>query len=293
MTGLGDRLKEARTAKGFTLDDLQSITKIQKRYLAGIENEDYSMMPGSFYVRAFIKQYAEAVGLDAEEMLSLYKESVPVAELKDQENQLVQPTVRRRMSRRNSRFVEMMPKITVALFIIVIIFVVYFLVKHNASKQPQIENHGEQEPISMQDSNKPDAGESDDTTDEKGKEDQEMEEPVQPEEPEKPEQTLTNVSVNGQLSTYSLTGAAEFKLEIRAVGNSWIGVVDSAQQERMTPGAREMKAGETVELDVSDTDSVRIRVGYSPSTEIYVNGELLEYVSERTTQTIAIEYVKE
>ena len=32
-------------------------------------------MPGSFYVRAFIKQYAEAVGLDADEMLSLYRDS--------------------------------------------------------------------------------------------------------------------------------------------------------------------------------------------------------------------------
>ncbi len=64
MTGLGERLKEARTAKGYSLDDLQSITKIQKRYLSGIENEDYSMMPGAFYVRAFIKQYSEAVGLD-------------------------------------------------------------------------------------------------------------------------------------------------------------------------------------------------------------------------------------
>ena len=57
------------------MDDLQSITKIQKRYLSGIENEDYSMMPGAFYVRAFIKQYAEAVGLDPDEMLALYKES--------------------------------------------------------------------------------------------------------------------------------------------------------------------------------------------------------------------------
>ena len=59
------------------MDDLQSITKIQKRYLSGIENEDYSMMPGSFYVRAFIKQYAEAVGLDPDEMLSMYKDTAP------------------------------------------------------------------------------------------------------------------------------------------------------------------------------------------------------------------------
>ncbi len=43
-----------------------------------------------------------------------------------------------------------------------------------------------------------------------------------------------------------------------------------------------MNAGESVELDVSDTDRVRIRVGRTASTEIYVNGELLEYANDRT-----------
>ena len=61
MTELGKILKEAREAKGLSLDDLQQITKIQKRYLIGIEEGNYDMMPGKFYVRAFIKQYAEAV----------------------------------------------------------------------------------------------------------------------------------------------------------------------------------------------------------------------------------------
>ena len=65
LTELGNRLKEARLSKGYSLDDLQEITKIQKRYLVGIEEGNYSIMPGSFYVRAFIKQYAEAVGLDS------------------------------------------------------------------------------------------------------------------------------------------------------------------------------------------------------------------------------------
>ena len=54
-----------------------------------------------------------------------------------------------------------------------------------------------------------------------------------------------------------------------------------------------LAAGESVEIDVSDTDSVRIRVGRTASTEIYVNGELLEYANDRTTQNIIIEYEKE
>ena len=77
MTELGNRLKEAREAKGLSLDDLQELTKIQKRYLIGIEEGNYSMMPGKFYVRAFIKQYCEAVGLDSEEIFEQYKSEIP------------------------------------------------------------------------------------------------------------------------------------------------------------------------------------------------------------------------
>ncbi|WP_139037439.1 helix-turn-helix domain-containing protein, partial [Bacillus pumilus] len=62
MTELGKRLVEAREEKGMSLEDLQTVTKIQKRYLLAIEQGNYDIIPGKFYVRAFIKQYAEAVG---------------------------------------------------------------------------------------------------------------------------------------------------------------------------------------------------------------------------------------
>ena len=77
LTELGTRLKEARLSKGYSLDDLQEITKIQKRYLIGIEEGNYSIMPGTFYVRAFIKQYAEAVGLDSNEIFRKFKNEIP------------------------------------------------------------------------------------------------------------------------------------------------------------------------------------------------------------------------
>ena len=139
VTELGDRLKEARKEKGYTLDDLQEITKIQKRYLAGIENEEYSSMPGSFYVRAFIKQYAEAVGLDADEMLSLYKDSASKADTEEEERQLTAPTLSRRSSRSTGQLSQVMPKIIVALFIIVIIVAVAFLWTHNPSRAPEVD----------------------------------------------------------------------------------------------------------------------------------------------------------
>ncbi len=77
LTELGDKLKQARREKGLSLDDLQQVTKIQKRYLVAIEEGNYAVMPGKFYARAFIKQYAEAVGLDSATLFDEFESEVP------------------------------------------------------------------------------------------------------------------------------------------------------------------------------------------------------------------------
>ena len=290
MTGLGDRLREARIAKGYSLDDLQSITKIQKRYLSGIENEEFGSMPGSFYVRAFIKQYAEAVGLDADEMLLLYKDSSGKLELKEEELQQAPQTLSRRSSSSNSRFNEVLPKIIVALFVILILAVMWFFWKHNiANKTPDIETDNSiiVEKDNPEDTNKDEEDVTEDDTD--ADEDAERtEEPVA-------QQEFVHENDAGEDSFFRLSNTDEFTLEIRASGDSWIGILDRSNTERMPQprGAYTLAAGDTVEVDVSDTDRVRIRVGRTASIEIYVNGELLEYASERTTQNIIIEYEKE
>lgn len=293
VTGLGDRLKEARKAKGFTLDDLQEITKIQKRYLLGIENEEYNTMPGSFYVRAFIKQYAEAVDLDADEMLSLYKGSAETVEaVEEEERQKVAPTLTRSRSRSTNQLTQVMPKIIVALFIIVIILVVAFLWKHNAGNkeegplapndQIQIDQTKPKEKPSTSPTKDEEEDGAVDETDSDGEEQSDEEDNSQ---------VLEHVQVSGQDAMYVLKDSDQFKLEIRTTGPSWIGVTDENQQE-LTTEARTMEAGESVEIDAKDKEKVRIRVGRTAETEIYVNGELLEYASDSITQNIHIEFEK-
>jgi cytoskeletal protein RodZ len=65
---IGPILKKARTDQGLTLSDVEQATKIRKRYLEGLEREDYGMLPDAVYVQGFLKTYASYLGLDGDEM---------------------------------------------------------------------------------------------------------------------------------------------------------------------------------------------------------------------------------
>ena len=80
MSGIGEKLRKAREAKGLSISDIEKTTKIQSRYLEAIENNEFDKLPGDFYVRAFIRQYAQIVGLDGKELLNEYSDA-PVNEV--------------------------------------------------------------------------------------------------------------------------------------------------------------------------------------------------------------------
>lgn len=129
MTELGNRLKEARKEKGISLDDLQEMTKIQKRYLKNIEEGNYDSMPGKFYVRAFIKQYAEAVGLDPETLFEEYQSDIPRTEQEEFPEQLSRvQTSSKRAAPDTFKMMNVLPRILVVAAIIAILFLLWFVV---------------------------------------------------------------------------------------------------------------------------------------------------------------------
>jgi len=65
---IGDRLKEAREARGMSLDDVASQTRIPIRHLQHIESEDWDALPGVTYCVGFTRAYANMVGLDGAEL---------------------------------------------------------------------------------------------------------------------------------------------------------------------------------------------------------------------------------
>jgi cytoskeletal protein RodZ len=61
---ISETLRQARLRSGVDLDKLAAKTKINPRYLEAIEKGDFDKLPGGIFARMFIKQYADAVGLD-------------------------------------------------------------------------------------------------------------------------------------------------------------------------------------------------------------------------------------
>jgi len=70
MELIGARLKQARTMANLALQDIADRTKISLRFLAAIENDDFSALPGRVYIFGFTRAFARAVGIDEESLVA-------------------------------------------------------------------------------------------------------------------------------------------------------------------------------------------------------------------------------
>jgi cytoskeletal protein RodZ len=66
---LPERLLAARERKGVDLYRAERDTKIRARYLAALERGDWRELPGAVYTKGFLRNYAQYLGLDPDEIL--------------------------------------------------------------------------------------------------------------------------------------------------------------------------------------------------------------------------------
>jgi len=87
MESIGDKLKFEREQKGYSIEQIARDTNIAKRYLEALEAEDFSAFPGDPYLIGFLRNYADYLGIEPDEMVTLYKnfkiqsQPVPMDEL--------------------------------------------------------------------------------------------------------------------------------------------------------------------------------------------------------------------
>ena len=70
---IGSYLRQAREAIGMSLEELQEKTRIQKSFLIAIENGEFDKLPSPFYVRTYLRSYANCVKIEPHHILRQYR----------------------------------------------------------------------------------------------------------------------------------------------------------------------------------------------------------------------------
>jgi cytoskeletal protein RodZ len=70
---IGSTLKEARTKKSVSYEDVHSKIKIHPRVLQLLEEEKFDKLPSPLFVKSFLKSYADFLEVNGEELVGLYE----------------------------------------------------------------------------------------------------------------------------------------------------------------------------------------------------------------------------
>ncbi|SFI51962.1 protein of unknown function [Paenibacillus sp. UNC496MF] len=299
MSDLGALLKKAREQRSLSLDDIQDLTKIRKRYLEAIEEGNYSVLPGSFYVRAFVKNYAESVGLDAEEVLRLYNKEIPSSV---PEQPVIEPVQRPRRSGGQSHTSDRISRwgfrALMWSFLLLIIVLVYIF----AIKQPSKENVDSADQTKMTDETTPPAtnpekgtgnnggnattgggstngggasngsGTNGTGTDSATPPDQQSEGETTPP-PTAPTTTLTLDRTSGTTDYYNVSPGGAHKIEFKSTGRVWVGVYQKSHNGKMVL-SKTLESDDSVSYDADGP--VYISVAHANTVDVTVDGVLID-----------------
>lgn len=273
---IGKKLKDARVAHGLTLDDLQQATKIQKRYLIAIEDENFDELPGDFYVRAFIKQYANTVGLNGNDLLKEYDDYLPKTKTEDYSEHLNQAVETRRdgvkrptTADRIDGIRRYLPTIIISLIVIIVLAAIWVTaIARNHRDSSKIDSSSVS--VSGESSKKKASSSS-------KKKSQQNDSDIR----------LTEASRNANTVTYrsNKSLSKSIRLEISTTGNSTNSVsVDGRNRLNQTMAANDKR---TVVL-AKNANTVTIRVSNARATQIKIGNKKLDFTQNNRYPAIRV-----
>ena len=272
---IGQKLKEARIEKGYTLDDLQQITKIQKRYLIAIEDDDFAALAGDFYVRALIRPNAETVDLNADELLAGLGDAAGNTSAADNADasKPQAATTRREILREQEgsskpdgleKFLSYLPTIIIVVVVVAILGSIYIVAwgnhKKNANQQIEDKTTSVVSSSSHKKAKKSSSGKSATKSSQKIK------------------------YVAGTSYTYTLSHAKkQNKIDFKVSGSSaWNAV--TADGSQVWQGTLDNQS-HVVTLPAG-TKEVKINIGNSSATELTINGKKFDYRKQGNSQQV-------
>ncbi|MBF7059014.1 DUF4115 domain-containing protein [Weissella confusa] len=278
---IGQELQKARLDKGLSLDDIQQTTKIQKRYLAAIENGQFDQLPGAFYERAFVRQYANAVGLDVADFMKNHDITTETVEpdlsgARVDADNVTRAGMHKVEETAADKTRQMMPKILIGVAVIAIIAVIWAVVASFAgSAKQQSKNESSVSVTTSKVSSVSSSSESKSTTDE-SKKSSSKKESSKKESSEKKDDNKVDLgtgAATGNTVTYAAVKAPADKdmtLNLKSTGASWIQVKDAAGNV-LWNGTLQANGNQDVKIPASVT-GISVSIGNATVTKMSLDG---------------------
>jgi Helix-turn-helix domain len=93
---IGEVLKGTRSRLGMDIYTAERETKIRRKYLEALENEEWDVLPGPTYVKGFLRTYAGYLGLDADVLVDEYRRTIERSPASEQPYLFSEPLLERR-----------------------------------------------------------------------------------------------------------------------------------------------------------------------------------------------------
>lgn len=265
MKRLGELLQQARLAKNLTLEEISGRTKIQHRYLEALERGDISPFAAEIYFKGALRNYAEMIDLNAQEVLDYYyrlkadsaqsengtakQEEIEKAGKAAQRLwQRVRPAGRTRPAQSRTTLSHKVPSYRAGLILLSLLLLAVVVYGATTNFWGRITP-----PVPPENIIQP------------GEQEHPPDDPVEPA-PPKPEPKVICSGTADNETAYTVSGLEQVEVTVHLRGRCWVRILTDGRetfQETCENGR---------EIVVNGADTVWIRLGYPPVARIQVNG---------------------
>lgn len=110
---IGDLLRRERERQNLSIKDIEKATSIRALYIDAIEKGEYKTLPGEVYAKGFVRNYANYLKLNANEIVNAFNEEMhPQEELQDAAGSSSAEEARQEQAAERNREEYRGPKIT-------------------------------------------------------------------------------------------------------------------------------------------------------------------------------------
>src|SRR4051812_14791690 len=111
--------------------EVESHTKIRAKYLRALENEEWDLLPGTTFVKTFLRTYGDYLGLDSKMLVEEYKQRYERPGPQD-----LLPFGARAAGRRQRRAPTVSPLVVVGVAVVLLLAALFAIGKWLGSSDP-------------------------------------------------------------------------------------------------------------------------------------------------------------